>query len=172
MIRDGRDVALSFLNVEFGPTTLWDGAVFWRERVQSGRKFSEELPNGCYVEVRYEDLVISPHEVTNKVCSFLGEQFTASMLDEKESGEMVLHESHNLVLQKPNTSRIGKWKTDMSQLDLIRFESLNYDLLDKLGYEVFTRPGMIRRAKAALKAAITKRKFPRAQKHNWLGDKW
>ena len=90
------------------------------------------------------------------------------MLDEKESGEMVLHKSHNLVLQKPNTSRIGKWKIEMNQLDLILFESLNYDLLDKLGYEVVTRPGMIRRGKAALKAAITKRKFPKAQKRNGL----
>ena len=54
LIRDGRDVAAAFRDAEFARASLVDGAVWWRRRVQAGRRAGMSLGPERYREVRYE----------------------------------------------------------------------------------------------------------------------
>src|SRR5262249_54293475 len=63
IIRDGRDVALSFAQQGWSHPLPWDrnqklgvAALYWSWIVQQGRRYGRDL-QGDYVEVHYEDLV-------------------------------------------------------------------------------------------------------------------
>jgi Sulfotransferase family len=58
LIRDGRDVALSVLPMNWGPTNLTEAAELWVERVSVAREQSRLV--GHYMELKYEDLVTDP----------------------------------------------------------------------------------------------------------------
>ena len=46
IIRDGRDVALSWLAVNFGPENVYTSALEWRKYVEAGRGAAREFPGG------------------------------------------------------------------------------------------------------------------------------
>ncbi|MDQ3781798.1 MAG: sulfotransferase, partial [Actinomycetota bacterium] len=50
LIRDGRDVALSFLDASFGPDTVEEAALHWKQRVRRGRVAGRLLGPGRYLE--------------------------------------------------------------------------------------------------------------------------
>ncbi|MDR6918656.1 septal ring factor EnvC (AmiA/AmiB activator) [Pseudomonas sp. 3296] len=82
MVRDGRDVALSFAR-----TTWWhisprlNLARWQREIKKIATDASSFLKPDCYLEVKYEDLVANPESELRKVCTFLGIEFDPRMLD-------------------------------------------------------------------------------------------
>ncbi|WP_460153864.1 sulfotransferase family protein [Pseudomonas sp. S2_B07] len=82
MVRDGRDVALSFAR-----TTWWhisprlNLARWQREIKKIATDANSFLKPDCYLEVKYEDLVASPESELRKVCTFLGIDFDPHMLD-------------------------------------------------------------------------------------------
>ncbi len=43
---------------------------------------------------------------------------------------------HELVSSPPSSSRVGRWRTEMSAEDRLAFESVAGDLLTDLGYEL------------------------------------
>src|SRR5688500_1921999 len=57
LIRDGRNVALSYANVPFGPKNVAKAAALWGSRVAKCCHDGRALGGGRYLEIRYEDLV-------------------------------------------------------------------------------------------------------------------
>jgi hypothetical protein len=78
VIRDGRDAASSQARV-FGCSVV-HGALLWRAGVRSGRRSGSRLGPDRYLEVRLEELLVSPEEQVRRMCAFLGEDFDQSML--------------------------------------------------------------------------------------------
>ena len=78
VVRDGRDVALSLLEVPWGPDTLEDAARHWRRRVLEGRDAG--LPPDRYRELRYEALVADPERELRALAPWLGLEYAAAML--------------------------------------------------------------------------------------------
>ncbi|MGH7930973.1 MAG: sulfotransferase family protein, partial [Candidatus Binatia bacterium] len=70
IVRDGRDVAVSNLSLNWGPTTVREAARRWRDQIINGRRRANRsgIP---YIEVRYEDLVKEPREVLRRTYEFL-----------------------------------------------------------------------------------------------------
>ena len=60
IVRDGRNVALSYMEHNFGPSDLAGSAEAWRNRVMRGRRAGAKLGPDRYTEVRYEDLLDDP----------------------------------------------------------------------------------------------------------------
>ena len=60
LIRDGRDVALSLVDVPFGPDTLPSAATYWADKVRAGGRAGGGVGTQKYLEVRYEELVCDP----------------------------------------------------------------------------------------------------------------
>jgi hypothetical protein len=138
IIRDGRDVTLSFLDQSFGAESVREGAYRWRRDVMTGRRDGARLTHTRYREVRYEALVEEPAAVLPEVCEFLGLSFEPQMLEYARHRDRVLapkirpaHEGLSL----PPTTGLRDWRRDMPPQDLVVFEVIAGDLLSELGYE-------------------------------------
>jgi hypothetical protein len=154
MIRDGRDVALSYLDTDFGSRTLGQAALYWDRFVRAGRLAGSRLGPDRYLEIRYEDLVAEPEPVLKELCAFVGLDFDERMLRFHErADELVPSLSHNEAhrnLYKPLTAGLRDWRRDLAPRDVAVFEALAGELLSELGYERGApRPGVLARATAA-----------------------
>lgn len=152
LIRDGRDVALSLVDVYFGPTSVAEAAQKWREEISKARRQARRIDG--YMEVRYEELVADPEPTLRRVCEFLRLGWDPAMLAYREQAAERLAELHSDLVRaertvtaaeriahqanvtKPlSTDRTARWRTRMSEADRATFEREAGDLLVELGYE-------------------------------------
>jgi Sulfotransferase family len=139
LIRDGRDVALSYLDADFGATSVPEAAVHWRRFVREGRRAGAVLGPGRYREVRYEDLIAGPEDVLRSLCDFLELSFDPAMLTyHTRAGDLLRttsHQEHHGRIALPPTSGLRDWRRDMGARDLAAFEAIAGDVLDDVGYD-------------------------------------
>lgn len=137
LIRDGRDVALSY-SERFGVSTL-KAITLWRSRTRAARDAGQALGGSRYREVKYEDLVANPQSTLRDVCSFIGIPFSDRMLSHAEHTEHMLarmpDRRHHLNVARPLTIGLRDWRTQMPAHVIRACGILAGDLLDELGYE-------------------------------------
>lgn len=151
VIRDGRDVALSMLDVDFGPRSVGGAAQLWKAHVKAGRDAGDRLGPSRYQEIRYEDLLEDPEAAVASLCRFIDLPFDPDMLRYFERSETITSPSawsrRHLVL--PPTKGLRDWRGQMSRSDVALFDALAGDLLSELGYErTPDEPGAMVRIKA------------------------
>jgi hypothetical protein len=158
MIRDGRDVALSYRRKEENPVAIRRIAVRWRRRVNATRRQGAKVAH--YIEVRYEDLVADPEGELRRVCEFIELDFRPEMLTYHERAEERLAEiakpleaeegkaamaaeqrlaAHDLLKEPPTRDRVAVYQREMSDEERAEFEQKAAELLAELGYEVGAR---------------------------------
>ncbi len=141
IIRDGRDVALSWLKSGHQPRNLVTAAELWRDFVKAGRSGGRDLPPGSFLEVRYESLLHEPEETMRRVCRVIGEPYAPSVLRPNPAPPLVRQPLLGRRKPVPRAASViladnsGRWKNEMSRDDRARFESVAGDLLAELGYE-------------------------------------
>jgi Sulfotransferase family len=159
IIRDGRDVALSHLRMNWGPSTVAESAELWVERITKARRQAPKINH--YTEVKFEDLVADTDGVLRRVCEFVELDFDPVMLDYHERAEQRLREkardlprrnrpaqtaaarmdSHRLASEPPRSDRVGMWRERMSPEEVADYERVAWPLLRELGYELSTKTG-------------------------------
>ncbi|HXV58819.1 MAG TPA: sulfotransferase [Gaiellaceae bacterium] len=147
LVRDGREVALSFLSMPEGivtrswahPTSAADVACQWRTEVGAARRLGARLGPGRYLEIRYEALVAEPERELAAICSFAGLSYEPEMLRHAEAAD-VAAKPHQRSLRRPLTPGIRDWRTEMAPADVAAFEDVAGELLAELGYELSTGP--------------------------------
>ncbi len=143
IVRDGRDVVPSLMEMHFGPDRFGAAALFWRDRVSRGRAGGRRIGADRYREIRYEDLVADPESVLRDVCAFFDLAFEPSMLDYHERADEVLDglrfTHHVQGIRRPPSRDVRDWRANLPDHEVQLFEALAGDLLDELGYE---RSGM------------------------------
>jgi hypothetical protein len=139
IVRDGRDVVPSILEMSFGPDRFAEGVLFWQRRVEQGLAGGAALGPDRYREIRYEALVADPESVLRDICPFLGLEFSADMLRYHERADDLLGgmraTRHVQGVRRPPTRGVRDWRTALAPHDVQLFEALAGDLLDRLGYE-------------------------------------
>ncbi|MDQ4058419.1 MAG: sulfotransferase [Actinomycetota bacterium] len=157
LVRDGRDVALSLVDRDWGPANVTEASVFWRHHVQRGRAGGRVVGPARYREIRYEDLLDAPETVVRELCDFLNLRFDDEMLRYFErSGELLgstrnPREHQSLAL--PPTQGLRDWRTQMDRKDLLVFEIAAGRTLTEFGYPVETEdPDVMSRTIARLRA--------------------
>jgi hypothetical protein len=146
LIRDGRDAALSFLQMPEGtftrtwaqPTTPAQFACLWRKEVAAARGLGSRVGVARYHELRYEALVVEPESTVSAICAFAEIPFESAMLDYTDAVD-VSRKPHQQRLLMPPTSGVRSWRDDMSSEDVAGFETVAGDLLSALGYEVTSK---------------------------------
>lgn len=136
IIRDGRDVTLSYLSVDFGVESIGEGAIYWRRAVEQGREDGSRLGPARYREVKYEDLVQGPEATLRDLCDFAGLPFDPSMLRYFERVHAVkaqIHSTAHLRLSQP-PEKAREWRDEMEPRDLALFEALAGPTLERFGY--------------------------------------
>ncbi|MGH2728490.1 MAG: sulfotransferase family protein, partial [Actinomycetota bacterium] len=157
IIRDGRNVALSYMDVDFGPSTIEGGALRWRRHVTDGRKAGATLGPERYREVRYEHLIDDPESAIRDLCGFIGIAFDERMLRYYERSEQLYPgrqtPDHHRNLARPPTKGMRSWREEMTAAQVAMFEAVAGGLVEELGYErgaPRAGPGRRLRAKARL----------------------
>jgi hypothetical protein len=136
IVRDGRDVVLSLLEVDRDMPDLRTAARFWRDRVTRGRADGRRLGAERYTEVRYEDLLDDPEHVLRRLCAFVEMPYDDAMLRYYERiPDMVIGTGVHAKLSQPPTKGLRDWRTQMSPSDVDAFEVIAGDALDAFGYE-------------------------------------
>lgn len=159
LVRDGRDAALSFLQMPGGtstrtwahPKSAMSFACLWRGEVTAARALGRRVGGARYLEVRYEDLVRDPPGVVASICGFAGLAFEPTMVDYAGSVD-VSAKPHQQRLVEPPTAGVRSWRDEMSHDDARSFEAVAGDLLTELEYELLDTPTRLpaRRARVAL----------------------
>lgn len=132
ILRDGRDVALSWSRTWFAPTrNLPELVERWASMVRQGRDAASDLH---YLEIRYEDLVRDPGRELQIICDFLDLDYRDEMLDfhERSAARLVEHRdrfradgsllvSHSdrlkqqqCAMSPPQPERVQAWRQEMS----------------------------------------------------------
>lgn len=153
IIRDGRDAALSGKGLPFVARDIEEIGRNWSQQILNTRRQARSCRR--YLEVRYEDLLVKTTEVLQKICAFVDLTYEPSMERYYQQApermaelsatynsdgsvaatkEARLHR-HRLTAQPPEPSRIGRWKTEMTKEELVRFNKVAGPLLRELGYE-------------------------------------
>jgi Sulfotransferase family len=142
LVRDGRDAALSFLELPEGfsgkawalPRTAAQFAARWRTEILAARKLASPV-GGRYLELRYEDLVTDPERELRRVCEHASLEWEPAMLEHADVPEVSSMPEHRNIAQPP-TPGLRDWRTQMSREDALAFEAVAGDVLRSAGYEL------------------------------------
>lgn len=137
IVRDGRDVATSWIRSRFGPKNIYSAARQWVAYLNEVEAFKRLVSPELMYEVHYEDLVKEPEKNLIEICDFLQEPFSANMLAfHKKRITYQTDETNKANLKKPiMENNTGKWKKQMSKTDLRTFEAVAQTKLVAYGYE-------------------------------------
>lgn len=145
IVRDGRDVALSMLGVDFGGVNVPHAAWLWSRRVRAAHRAGAALGSSRYLVIRYEDLVDQPARVLGDACDFLGLAFDPGMLSYFQDPDRVTQglgrQRHHAHLKLPVTIGLRDWRAQMGTTDVRRFESIAGDVLSEFDYKLDHRVG-------------------------------
>ncbi len=148
IIRDGRDVSASLEKVGWHGRTEYERAKYWRSRVLIARECERQLgPRRCLL-VRYEDLVLNAEETLKRVCSFLDEEYTPSMMQFYE--DALDHVSdfdgpvHGKLNRPPKKDDIERWRNDSSRMRILLFESVAGQAMDSVSYKRYFGGHLVR----------------------------
>jgi hypothetical protein len=137
LVRDGREVALSYADVPFGPSTIAKAAALWKERVELGLEQGRALGPKRYNEMRYERLLARPQEEIESLCSFLELDFDPAMLDYSEHARSEVLDRAKLYNPHVTKSitKTRSWDEQMPPSQVEVFEAVAGDALQELSYE-------------------------------------
>jgi hypothetical protein len=137
IVRDGRDVSISWIKARFGPKTIYSAAKQWDSYLKVIEGFRNSICSQTFYEIHYEDLLENPEKILSEICNFLGETFDSKMLEfYKEQTSYRTDETNLRNLSKPLLrDNKQKWRTYMTFDDLRVFEAVAQKTLVRCGYE-------------------------------------
>ena len=125
IVRDGRDMALSMLKMDWGPTNTYALARYWKRCVETARRDGRALGPDRFFELRYEDLVVKPTATAHRLGAYLNGDSHPEQVDAFAA----------LLEETSDPSRVDVWKRKMSADDQRIFEAVAGDTLDAFGYD-------------------------------------
>jgi hypothetical protein len=139
LIRDGRDVATSFIKMGY-ECRCYDGERFeWTAAIRRGLSYRDTIHATQILEVRYETLVSDVEATIRRICDFLGEDFETGMLDVQRRVSAVPKRERSIhgKLDQPITAEaIATWRRTLSPTECFVMESCLGTDLSRLGYRL------------------------------------
>lgn len=154
LTRDGRGAALTYLdparfadaknpdlragghggNRESERLSIEEAAHEWRRSNEEAEAVLRGLDRDKWIQVRYEDLCSSPDSVLRKIYDFVGAGKAERFKDFREAGNHVV--GNGMRLDETSEIKLDeRWKTELSQLELEKFNSVAGAMNRRLGYE-------------------------------------
>jgi hypothetical protein len=136
VVRDGREVAASLTEHDWGPEHAVTGAFWWREKVRAGLRDGRRLPPDQYFEVRLEDLVADPEAVVDRLAGFLDVDPDPAMLDYPSRAPALVARGdvHARHLLQPPTAGLRDWRMGLSAREQRAVEAVCHPMLTRLAY--------------------------------------
>jgi len=140
IIRDGRDCIASLKRMPWWRKDLTDSIINCKSAIRHGQQSLRTLPPEDYMEIRYEDLVRDPGTGLQTICRFLGEEYTDQMLDFPSVAKYAVPEYkldwHAATHQKANHSSEGRWKQELSDIEIAMIQAFAGNELTHHGYSL------------------------------------
>lgn len=124
VVRDGRDVAKSLMQVPWGSKDYYAAGRTWTHFVSKARRDGQNLP-GRYHEFRYEDLLTEPQPVLTGLVEYI-------------FGEVIPEKVETLLAYIDRTKksdRVLNWQQQLSERERSLFEAGAADTLHASGYQ-------------------------------------
>lgn len=143
ILRDGRDVALSLEKQHWIRPFPWDkgrdlvvAGFYWEWMVRKGRKNGQALGQD-YFEVHFEDLVSNPRGTLPRVGQFIDHDLDYDRILRVGLGS-VRHPNTSFGDTSGSTAfnPVGRWRTQLTDLQLTEFEGLFGRTLKEMGYHL------------------------------------
>lgn len=145
IIRDGRDIALSLKKMGGFAPLPWDRgqtdslvatSLYWDWMIRRGRQSGSQFP-ADYIEIRYEDLIMKPHETLRQLGSFIDHDMDYDRIQRAGLGR--LSETNSSFREegaKEKLNPLGRWKERLAHEDVAAIESTVGNSLKDNGYEL------------------------------------
>ncbi len=141
VIRDGRDVVVSLLTMNWldantGQPVAYTrdarkAAEYWVQAIRAGQQLQTEQ----YLEIRYEDMVCEPERTLRKLFAFLDEPWDPVVLSFHEEKRDLGSESSAEQVSRPfYTHSVGRWRTDLTEINKELVKEVAGETLIELGY--------------------------------------
>lgn len=156
MVRDGRDVAESYLRAFIGPAHIATCAERWKAYVDTVQKIRTRIGSEQFLRIRYEDLVLEPEATQRKLWHFLGLSDPGAIEPEKSTAaEIYLRLSylHKTSQESLSANRIGRFKEHLSRTQIRQFEQIAGVQLIQESYQVF-HPDIVDQAGGYARASV------------------
>ena len=141
-VRDGRAVAASLVENDFGPTSLAEGARHWCASMQAWDEARNRLPEELFFTVKYEDLVLDTERSLRDLLEFLNISWHENCLTyhntefAKGRSKEIGHEN---LAKKPDRTRIDRALSALTRDQIRQIETIAGPYLEKYGYSRVTR---------------------------------
>jgi hypothetical protein len=139
IVRDPRDTVLSYQQKKFDMFSVPGLAYRWEKYNEIILKHRGRFPDR-YFTLRYEDLVSDPEPELEKLCQFIGIDYTKGFLDfykdEDENRPEWFRSSFEGIRRPLDRDNAYKWKTEMSPADIRAAQKAAFPLMKYFGYEI------------------------------------
>lgn len=129
IVRDGRDVALSLLQKNWGPNNIFSCAEYWKDLTADKPELKLLEDNNQILKLRYEDLLDNTEEHVLKIYDFLGEKIKEGELEK--------------LCSTVKAGNYYKWKKQLTKSQIKIFDQVAANTLQRFGYETFTEEKQI-----------------------------
>lgn len=149
VVRDGRDVACSYLNIKkletsspYKPILSSEIDLIAKEWKENNERMRLFLKGKNHIVVRYEDLVLDCVGELKKVCGFFEIPYDEKMSQYHEIGAEQHDEPVSTIdwkrktFEKPDPLNIGKYKTELNNESIVLFNNIAGDYLRIYDYDV------------------------------------
>ncbi len=141
LVRDGRDVAASFRKAIVGEKHIYHLAKQWLVEQETSKKFCQQFAPDRYVPVLYENLIHDTENTLRILFHRLGLTFTEKVLHFYEASEAKRTAEGGKMwdnVKRPVMEKnSNKFLTQLSEEEILIFESIAGDTLQHFGYTPF-----------------------------------
>lgn len=149
LIRDGRDVACSYIdmgklktNSPYKPELSVNIELIAKEWISNNLTISrsKEEDSEDYLLIKYENIIEQTQSTLTEVCTFLDLSFESNMLDYYNPNNLNRSEPAKTfdwkrkTREKPDPNRIGRYKTDLTEEQIKKFNLIAETHLKYYGY--------------------------------------
>jgi hypothetical protein len=171
IIRDGRDVALSYAKQGWSYPLPWDrhdrqgvAGLYWEWIVRKGREQGRRLGK-AYQEVRFEELITNPQQTLSQIGSFIDHDLDYERIQRAGIGSVSQPNSSFTGESEGTFNPVARWKTKMTAQEIASLEQLIGDALVDLGYSL----GSDTKHRTSLRAARMRATYlPMFEAKQWL----
>jgi len=131
LFRDGRDVANSVVGMGWAGNTF-KAADNWLDAEDEWSEVRNKLNNEQWMEVQYEQLTYDPEHELERICRFIGVEYSERMFDYIDKYKY----------KYPSPTFNYQWKTKLSKEEIQRLEARAGSYLIRRGYELSDFPSI------------------------------
>jgi hypothetical protein len=136
IVRDGRGVVSSYLTRRWNIANAYSGAQLWADQVAIQRRFASRHPQMTHW-LTFEQLLEDPEDEVRKICDFLEEPFSQSLLDfYSQTPDTHIHDGNINITRPIQKGMADKWRSRLTPRQIGIVEQVAGETLQAEGYEL------------------------------------